>query len=87
MTRYGHGKPTSRIEVVEAAHPVPDAAGALAAQRIRALLTGLRAEDLVLVLLSGGGSALLAAASLAARPVCSMAKSMTFGLWIGRWVR
>ena len=61
VTRYGHGVSTERIEVVEAAHPVPDAAGAQAAQRIRRLVQGLSADDLVLVLLSGGGSALLAA--------------------------
>lgn len=61
VTRYGHGVPTERIEVVEAAHPVPDAAGAAAAQRIQALAQGLSADDVLLVLLSGGGSALLAA--------------------------
>ena len=61
VTRYGHGMPTERIEVVEAAHPVPDAAGLAAAQRIGELVQGLSADDLVLVLLSGGGSALLAA--------------------------
>jgi glycerate 2-kinase len=61
VTRYGHGMPTQQIEVVEAAHPVPDAAGAMAAQRIHDMVQGLTADDLVLVLLSGGGSALLAA--------------------------
>ncbi|MFA4970063.1 MAG: glycerate kinase [Sulfuritalea sp.] len=61
VTRYGHGAPTRRIEVVEAAHPTPDAAGQQAAARILALVSGLTADDLVLVLLSGGGSALLAA--------------------------
>lgn len=61
VTRYGHGVPTERIEVVEAAHPLPDVAGAEAAQRIHAMVRGLSADDLVLVLLSGGGSALLAA--------------------------
>lgn len=61
VTRYGHGAPTQRIEVVEAAHPVPDAAGAAAAQRMLAVLRGLTPDDLVLVLISGGGSALLAA--------------------------
>lgn len=60
-TRYGHGMPTKRIEVVEAAHPTPDAAGQEAASRILDALKGLSADDLVLVLLSGGGSALLAA--------------------------
>jgi hydroxypyruvate reductase len=61
VTRYGHGAPTRRIEVVEAAHPAPDAAGQQAAARILEAVGGLSADDLVLVLLSGGGSALLAA--------------------------
>jgi hydroxypyruvate reductase len=61
VTRYGHGAPTRRIEVVEASHPAPDAAGQLAAARILDAVAGLTADDLVLVLLSGGGSALLAA--------------------------
>jgi glycerate 2-kinase len=61
VTRYGHGLPTQLIEVVEAAHPVPDAAGVFAARRIRDMMHGLTADDLVLVLLSGGGSALLSA--------------------------
>jgi hydroxypyruvate reductase len=60
VTRYGHGVPCDRIEVVEAAHPVPDAAGQQAAARILAMVQGLSAEDLVLCLISGGGSALLA---------------------------
>jgi glycerate 2-kinase len=64
VTRYEHVPPAykqqpGRIEVVEAAHPVPDAAGAQAAQRIAALTQGLTADDLVLCLISGGGSALL----------------------------
>ena len=64
VTRYGHTPPrpaglVARIEVVEAAHPVPDAAGLDAAQRILALTQGLTADDLVLCLISGGGSALL----------------------------
>ena len=64
VTRYGHTPPrppglAQRIEVVEAAHPVPDAAGLAAAQRILALTQGLSADDLVLCLISGGGSALL----------------------------
>ncbi len=64
VTRYGHtperpaGVP-ARIEIVEAAHPVPDAAGLQAAERILALTQGLTADDLVLCLISGGGSALL----------------------------
>jgi hydroxypyruvate reductase len=61
VTRYGHGMPTTRIRVVEAAHPVPDAAGLAAAAEISQLARGLSADDLLLVLLSGGGSALLAA--------------------------
>jgi hydroxypyruvate reductase len=61
ITRYGHAVPCERIEVVEASHPVPDERGRLAAGRIAAMLNGLTAEDLVLCLLSGGGSALLAA--------------------------
>ncbi len=61
VTRYGHGVPTRRIEVVEAGHPAPDAAGQQAAARILDAVAGLTADDLVLVLLSGGGSALLAA--------------------------
>jgi glycerate 2-kinase len=59
VTRYGHGLPCERIEVVEAAHPVPDAAGRAAAGRILALAEGLTADDLLLCLISGGGSALL----------------------------
>jgi glycerate 2-kinase len=60
ITRYGHRLPTSRIEVIEAAHPVPDAAGRDGAERILKLLHGLTSDDLVLCLISGGGSALLA---------------------------
>ena len=59
VTRYGHSVPCQRIEVVEAAHPVPDAAGEQAAQRMLDLVSGLHADDLVLCLISGGGSALL----------------------------
>jgi len=60
VTRYGHGVETlPRIEVVEASHPVPDAAGQAAAARILAMVHGLTADDLVLCLISGGGSALL----------------------------
>ncbi|HXE40823.1 MAG TPA: glycerate kinase [Azonexus sp.] len=61
VTRYGHGVPCERIEIVEAAHPVPDAAGELAAQRILDKVRGLSENDRVLALISGGGSALLAA--------------------------
>ena len=60
VTRYGHGVACRRVEVVEAAHPVPDAAGRQAAERILALVRGLTADDLVICLISGGGSALLA---------------------------
>ncbi len=60
VTRYGHGVACERIEVVEAAHPVPDEAGRKAAARMLAAVRGLTADDLVLVLISGGGSALLA---------------------------
>ena len=60
VTRYGHAVPTRRIETVEASHPVPDAAGEAAARRILALMQGLTSDDLVLALISGGGSALLA---------------------------
>jgi hydroxypyruvate reductase len=59
VTRYGHGLPCRRIEVVEAAHPVPDQAGRAAAQRIMELVGALGADDLALCLISGGGSALL----------------------------
>jgi hydroxypyruvate reductase len=60
VTRYGHGVgPLKRIEVVEAAHPIPDASGQNAARRILDLVKGLDQEDLVLCLISGGGSALL----------------------------
>jgi hydroxypyruvate reductase len=60
VTRYGHHEPTRRIEVVEAAHPVPDAAGRAAAERMLGMVRGLTADDLVIFLASGGGSALLA---------------------------
>ena len=60
VTRYGHGAPTRTIEVLEAAHPVPDGSGAEAARRALALVEDLSADDLLLCLLSGGGSALLA---------------------------
>jgi glycerate 2-kinase len=60
VTRYGHGADCRRIEVVEAAHPVPDHAGRRAAERMMAMVRGLTENDLVLCLISGGGSALLA---------------------------
>jgi glycerate 2-kinase len=59
VTRYGYAVPCQRIEIVEAAHPVPDAAGMQAAQRMLKLVSGLSEDDLVLCLISGGGSALL----------------------------
>ncbi|HLH48216.1 MAG TPA: glycerate kinase, partial [Roseiarcus sp.] len=60
VTRYGHRAPTERIKVVEASHPVPDEAGPAAARAVLDLVGGLGADDLVLALISGGGSALLA---------------------------
>lgn len=59
ITRYGHGVPTRRIRVVEAGHPVPDAAGEKAAQEILDRASALGEDDLLLVLVSGGGSSLL----------------------------
>ncbi|MES2898082.1 MAG: glycerate kinase [Pseudomonadota bacterium] len=59
VTRYGHRVPTARIEVIEAAHPVPDAASQTAAKRMLALVRGLTADDLVICLMSGGASSLL----------------------------
>jgi hydroxypyruvate reductase len=61
VTRYGHGAHCRKIEVVEAAHPVPDARGREAAHRIADSVAGLNEHELVLCLLSGGGSALMAA--------------------------
>ena len=59
VTRYGHAVPCERIEIIEAAHPVPDENGVKAARRILELVRGLTPEDLVICLISGGGSALL----------------------------
>jgi hydroxypyruvate reductase len=59
VTRYGYEQPCQRIEIVQAAHPVPDAAGLQAAQRLMQTVQGLKPEDWVLCLISGGGSALL----------------------------
>jgi len=59
ITRYGHGLPTKRVRVVEAGHPVPDEHGEAAAAEILALASSLSDEDLLLVLVSGGGSSLL----------------------------
>ncbi|MGX6569548.1 DUF4147 domain-containing protein [Cupriavidus necator] len=59
VTRYGYAVPCSRIEIVEAAHPVPDDAGLAASQRMLAMVGGLAEDDLVICLVSGGGSSLL----------------------------
>jgi hydroxypyruvate reductase len=59
VTRYGYAVPCERIEIVEAAHPVPDAAGLQAARRMLDLVNGLSGDDTVLCLISGGGSSLL----------------------------
>lgn len=67
ITRYGHARPCRGVEIVEAAHPVPDQAGVDATMRMLALLDGLSKDDFVLALISGGASALL----------CAPAKGMT----------
>ena len=59
VTRYGYGVPCQHIEIVEAAHPVPDAAGMAASERLLKLVQGLSEDDMVLCLISGGGSSLL----------------------------
>ena len=59
ITRYGYGRPTKGIEIVEAAHPVPDTRGFEATARMLELIVGLAPDDLVVALISGGGSALL----------------------------
>ena len=59
VTRHGYAVPCRQIEIVEAAHPLPDAAGHAAAKRMLDLVAGLTADDMVLCLISGGGSALL----------------------------
>lgn len=61
VTRYGYGATCERIEVIEAAHPVPDDAGLVASRRLLDLVSTLTADDLVVALVSGGGSALLPA--------------------------
>lgn len=58
LTKYGHGDPAAPFEVIEAGHPIPDENGAAATERIIQMVTGRSPEDLVLVLISGGGSAL-----------------------------
>jgi len=60
VTRYGYAAPCARIKIVEAAHPVPDAASVAAARRIAEIAAAAGPEDVVLCLLSGGGSALMA---------------------------
>ena len=59
VTRYGYEEPCERIEILSAAHPMPDAAGHVAAQRILDFVSNLNEDDVVLCLISGGGSALL----------------------------
>jgi len=63
VTKYGHGLPLQRIRQVEAGHPIPDAMGVQAVSEMRQLLRGLQPEDIVLCLISGGGSALWPAPS------------------------
>src|SRR5262244_1861939 len=58
VTKYGHGLPLKRIRVMDAGHPIPDAAGVQAVNETRRLLRGLTADDIVLCVISGGGSAL-----------------------------
>jgi glycerate 2-kinase len=59
VTRYGHAVPTSKIKIIEAAHPVPDEKSLSAAQEISQVVSNLTKDDLVIALISGGGSALL----------------------------
>jgi hydroxypyruvate reductase len=61
VTKYGHGQPTRRIRIHEAGHPVPDDAGIAGAQAVLQQLQGLSSDDLVIVVVSGGGSALMPA--------------------------
>ena len=61
LTRYGHGAPTNQIKIIEAAHPVPDVAGLNGTREIVKLISNLSKDDLVICLISGGGSALLTA--------------------------
>ena len=61
VTRYGHAVPAGRIDIIEASHPVPDDRSAEAAKRILAAVEGLTADDMVIALISGGGSALMVA--------------------------
>ena len=64
VTRYGHAVPCQRIEIVEAAHPVPDESGTKAAARMLQMVQGLTKDDLVVALISGGGSSLLSLPAL-----------------------
>src|SRR6202012_4325964 len=59
VTRHGQRRPLARIEIVESAHPVPDLHAVEGAERVLAAVRGLTADDLVLCLISGGGSALM----------------------------
>ena len=61
ITRYGYEVPCKHIEIVQAAHPVPDEAGLIATRRVRGLVSNLTEHDLVIALISGGGSSLLVA--------------------------
>lgn len=63
ITRYGYDRPTRGIEIAVAAHPVPDTAGVVATQRVLDMVSDLTNDDLVIALISGGGSALLCAPS------------------------
>ena len=79
-TRYGYARPCQGIEIVEAAHPVPDAAGVAATARMLELLDGCGPDDFVLALISGGGSALLI--QPAAQPVdCRQRRPQRTGRW------
>ena len=64
VTRYGHAVPCQRIEIVEASHPVPDESGTEAAARMLQMVQGLTKDDLVVALISGGGSSLLSLPAL-----------------------
>jgi len=80
VTRDGHNVHCDRIEIVEASHPVPDTRGLRAAERIRALVDGLGRDDLVLALVSGGGSSLLTlpAPGLRRPCICGDARDVGF---------
>ena len=61
VTRYGHAVPAGRIEIIEAAHPVPDEMSLVASTKMLKAVQGLAPDDLVIALISGGGSALMVA--------------------------